>query len=94
MLQERWQRHAERFCQFTYGSGPAAEPFQYRPPGRVGQSVEHSIQLKGLLVRHVPYYTGKPYLGQYISVWAVGSTTEICDGILRRRVTSTQDATA
>ena len=57
MLQERRQRHTKWFRQLSDSSGPAAQPFEYRPSGRVRQAVEHSIQLRGLLVSQLPKYT-------------------------------------
>jgi hypothetical protein len=67
MLQKRRQRHAEGFCQLSYSSGPTAKSFERFPSCGIGQSVEHAIQLRDLLVRHVPYYTEKEYLGQYLT---------------------------
>ena len=68
MLKKRGQRHAERFCQLAHSSRPAAKPFEYRSSRRVGETVEHAIQLGGLLVRHTPYYTWIEYLGQYLTI--------------------------
>jgi hypothetical protein len=68
MLKKRGQRHAERFCQVAHSSRPAAKAFEHRSSCRVGETVEHAIQLGGLLVRHMPYYICIEYLGQYLTV--------------------------
>ena len=72
MLQKRRQRHAERLCQLAHSSRPAAKPFEHRSSRRVGETVEHAIQLGCLLVRHTPYYTVIEYLGQYLTVQDIG----------------------
>ena len=81
MLQKRRQRHAERLCQLAHSSRPAAKPFEHRSSRRVGETVEHAIQLGCLLVRHTPYYTVIEYLGQYLTVQTLGK----CQALVRRK---------
>ena len=80
MLQKRRQRHAERLCQLAHSSRPAAKPFEHRSSRRVGETVEHAIQLGCLLVRHTPYYTVIEYLGQYLTVQTLGK----CQALVRQ----------
>lgn len=51
MLEDRRQRHRKWRGQLRYARGPAAEPLDDPPPGRIGKRLKQTVDVLGL-VRH------------------------------------------